>query len=264
MCHDKLHLSIGCQFDLHHMDKILTSAEVEVSFYGAPPKFSLDGGRLVDGGQYQFDAAIPALGARNVPLYLCCNSVASPDEVCIDEATWQMIEAVYAPGNGVIVARHWIAEEIRQRFPGFRFIFSSIGALTETWDEAYLFNAYDVVVCPVNRTNDFSLVKDPLNWSKLEVFLNNECINFGPHCLGHYRYNSLVNSGKILRATFQCPSIVKDSIAIGSIQPSYPDLLHYIQLGVRRFKVIERTAENQDFEVYIKCMQALAAETGSN
>lgn len=256
-----LHLSIGSKFDLHAIDKILADAEVEISFYGAPQKFALDGGRLVNENQSDFDAVVDALRSRCIPFYLCCNTVAAPDVVNIDKETLQVLDSIYTPGNGVVVAQHWIAKEIRKLFPKFQFIFSSIGALTETWDESYIFNNYDVVVCPVSHTNNFNILKNPQNWAKLEVFLNNECIGFGPHCLEHYRYNSLVNSGKITQNIFSCPVVDNNLTDISSIQPSFVDLIKYVQLGVRRFKVIERTADNQDYGVYLQRLHALIAES---
>jgi len=245
-----LEISLGCEFDITAFDELFERG-IRVSFFGAPPAFRLDGGRIIHECKDEFGQVISYLMRRSIPFNLCCNTVLEPNELEIDDQTWKTLEQVYSPNNGVIVSRHWLAERIRSRYPDFRFLFSSIGVLTESWDENVLFSNYDVVVCPVERTNDFSVLSNADNWRKLEVFLNNECIGFGVNCIDHYRYNSEVNNGMIAEAGFTCPNMKRGRTSPRRLQVTVTDVSTYLRLGVRRFKCIERTARGQRFGKYL-------------
>jgi len=252
-----LELSIGCEFDIAAFDA-LDGCGLTVSFFGAPPAFKLDGGRIIHECKDGFGQVISFLMRRSIPFNLCCNTVLEPTELEIDDQTWQTIEQVYSPNNGIIVSRHWLAERIRARYRDFRFIFSSIGVLGEQWDESVLFSNYDVVVCPVERTNDFSFLSSADNWSKLEVFLNNECVGFGATCIDHYRYNSEVNNEMIADTGFTCPNLKRAKVLPRRSQPTLTDVSRYLQLGVRRFKCIERTARGQDFRKHVDLVREVS------
>jgi hypothetical protein len=88
------------------------------------------------------------------------------------------------------------------------------------------------------------------NYSKLEVFINNECIGFNTKCINHYRHNSEINSGLKRESEFICPNI-KPYNDNNILKFSVYDLLKYVELGVRIFKVIERTSTDQNYQYYI-------------
>ena len=247
-----LSLSIGAPLDVTSIDGILRQSGFEIGFYGAPNGFALDGGRVVADSWESYCDVLDYLSSREIAFNLCCNTVLGPNEVRLDDRVTTTLSAAHRPGNGVIVSRHWLAREIRRAFPDFRLVFSSIGTLTEPWEEGQLFAEYDVVVCPVERTNDFSLVRSPSHWAQVEVFLNNECIDFGQRCLAHYRHNSLTNIGHSPPNGFLCPNLCNAGERGAPIQPSLADLRRYIALGVRRFKLIERTAQGQDFRTHFE------------
>jgi collagenase-like PrtC family protease len=245
-----LEISIACEFDLTAFDALVDSG-LAVSFFGAPPHFKLDGGRIIRECKDGFGPVTSFLMRRSIPFYLCCNTVLEATELEIDGQTWRTIEQVYSPINGVIVSRHWLAERIRERYPRFQFIFSSIGAFTEAWDEDFMFSNYDVVVCPTERLNDFSYVSRATNWSKVEIFLNSACVPCGESCRDHYRHHSEVNNRMKPDTDYLCPREGRVTSSKLRIRPTLADVSRYLELGVRRFKCIERTRRGQDFRKYL-------------
>ncbi|WP_157818029.1 hypothetical protein [Candidatus Thiodictyon syntrophicum] len=255
-----LHLSIGSQLDLTRIQELLKHTRgIDISFYGAPSAFALDGGRIVHDSKENFLSVLHYLRERSIPFNVCCSTVLGPDALTIDSRTWDLLAEAYHPRNGVIVARHWIAKEIRDRFPDFRFTFSTIGFLSEGWHEFSLFSNFDVVVCPVPETYNFDLISKAEHWRKLEVFINNECAGFGTNCLSHYRHNSEANRDGNTNALFQCPNLRKGARRKDwRTQPTVNDLLRYYDLGVRHFKVIERTSSAQDYTQYLDLLRHIS------
>ena len=251
-----LNLSIGARLDVRVLEQLSDIAGARVSFYGAPGGFSLDGGRITDESWDDFRSAVIYLSAHKIPFNLCCNTVLDPDRVTLTDRTLATLELAHRPGNGIIVARHWLARRLRDQFPQYRLIFSSIGVLVEDWLEDRLFADYDVVVCPVNRISDFTLLGNPRHWCQLEVFLNNECAAFGEQCLGHYHHTSLVNAGLTKRAEFSCPTLRKPTSGSTAPQPSVNDIRKYISLGVTRFKLIDRTASKLYLQPHLTRLKA--------
>jgi len=242
-----LHLTIGCPFDLDIIRNFSSNINLEISFYGSPPNFILDGGRIIKENSNNFYSAIEYFKRNKIPFNLCCNSVLNSEEITLSKKLFYFLEKIYSPINGVIISRHWIANEIKKKFPDFKYIFSSIGIITEKWDEDYIFSNYDIVVCPVNYTKNFTFLSSSENWSKLEVFLNNECVGFGENCIKHYRYNSEVNNGK-KRDVFICPNL---KTVRYNLEFTKNDVIDYIKLGVKKFKIIDRTSNNQNYQHYI-------------
>jgi hypothetical protein len=159
-----LHLTIGSKFDLELIQKISSNhRDIEISFYGAPPNFVLDGGRIVKDHIEHFYSAIDFFKKAEIQFNLCCNSVLNPNEINLNKELYDFLENMYSPLNGIIVSRHWIADEIKKRFPNFKYIFSSIGILTEKWNEDHIFSSYDIVVCPVQHTKNFKFLSNPNN-----------------------------------------------------------------------------------------------------
>jgi len=105
----------------------------------------------------------------------------------------------------------------------------------------------------VEKTNNFTFLKNQDNWHKLEIFLNNECIGFGTNCIKHYQFNSEVNAGiTTTTENFTCPNLKRACRMKKNIQPSFSDILIYLELGVTRFKAIERISLVQDYQAYIE------------
>ncbi len=253
-------VTIACEFDLAAMEA-LDGDGLRLSFFGAPPCFQLDGGRIIPACKDDFESVVSHLTRRSIPFNLCCNTVLGPDEVEIDRQTWRTIDRLYSPENGIIVSRHWLAERIRERYPEFRFVFSSIGALAEAWDEELLFSAYDVVVCPIERINDFRFLSAAARWRKLEVFLNCGCHRFRPGCIDHYRHISEANNA--MRAAEERGCLAEGLSATNpGIEPSVIDVSRYLRLGVRRFKCLERTYTRQDFTGYLDRVRSASAMSG--
>jgi collagenase-like PrtC family protease len=248
-----LSLTIGSRFDLNVVKLLLSSKQkIGISFFGAPPHFSLDGGRIVENNVGDFNLFITGLKKLEVPFNLCCNTTLNSDQLTLTKETWRILEQAYSPLNGVIVSRYWLAEKIKNRFPDYKLTFSSIGAITEKWDESHLFSEFDVVVCPVEKLNNFTFLKNQDNWHKLEIFLNNECIGFGDNCIKHYQFNSEVNAELATdTSNFICPNIKRGRNKSTNIQPTFSDITKYMKMGVTRFKVIERTSLVQNYQHYI-------------
>jgi hypothetical protein len=248
-----LNLTIGSRFDLDVIKALLPSKQVmNISFFGSPMHFQLDGGRILNNDMGDFEFFIDHLKKLEIPFNTCCNTTLDPDRIVISDETWDILEQAYSPPNGVIVSRYWLAEKIKKRFPNYKIIFSSIGVLTEEWDESRLFSEFDIVVCPVEKTNNFRFLKNQDHWAKLEIFLNNECIGFGDNCIKHYQFNSEVNADIITNTSnFICPNIKRGRNNNMNIQPTLFDIRKYIEIGVTRFKVIERTSLVQNYQHYI-------------
>jgi len=118
----------------------------------------------------------------------------------------------------------------------------------------------DVVVCPVDRTSDFSLVERPRHWPQIEVFVNNEYLYFDPRCPGHYRRNSLTSVGRPPPSDFRCPNLRGTRVARVPPQPAQVDLRRYVSLNVRQFGVvIERTTRRRDLHSHFERLRCAAA-----
>ena len=247
-----LSLTIGSRFDVDVIESLLpTIQNINISFFGSPSSFQLDGGRIVSSDMGNFFQFIDQLRDLHIPFNICANTTLDSDQISISQKTWEILEYAYSSVNGVVVSRHWLAEKIRNRFPDYNMIFSSIGILSEKWDEYRLFSEYQTVVCPVIKTNDFKLLKNDENWKKLEIFLNNECIGFDDNCIKHYQFNSKVNARLIKNCGFICPNIKTGRKCSRNIQPTYYDITKYVDMGVTKFKVIERISLIQDYQRYI-------------
>lgn len=243
-----INLTIGAAFntDLGFLKEL---KGVNVSFFGAPQRFSLDGGRILSDENGRFEKFTKELRLKEIPFNLCCNTVLDETQVRIDKSTLKILEDNYNSENGVIVSRIWLALKLKKLFPDYKLIFSSIGFLVEEWDEHELFELFDIVVCPVSKLNDFFFIQDKSNYLRLEIFLNSECVGFNDDCINHYLHNSFYNMNLKEESFFGCPFI--DT----SLVPINMDVITYRSLGVTHFKLIDRTSPLENISKYLEILK---------
>ncbi len=243
-----LNLTIGTSFN-SSIEALTKITGINLSFFGAPGQFRLDGGRIITSGHFEYLEFTKRLRSMGIPFNLCCNTVLDEMQVEFDENLHEILKDNNLAGNGYIVSRMWLARKLRKLFPSRKLIYSSIGYLIEKWDEDAIFDLFDVVVCPVEELNNFDFLRNSRHYRKLEVFLNNECTGFNKHCYNHYLHNSKYNTKMIADSHFVCPFIDPDS-EINSI-----DVATYRELGVTHFKLIDRTSPIETLTKYLDILE---------
>jgi len=144
-----------------------------------------------------------------------------------------------------------LALKLKKLYPDYKLIFSSIGFLVEKWNEKEIFDLFDIVVCPIQKLNDFYFIQDKSNYLKLEIFLNSECVGFNDNCINHYLHNSMYNMHLVEEDFYRCP-FIDNSLELLNI-----DVMGYRSSGVTHFKLIDRSSTLGDIGKYIKILKVI-------
>ena len=165
------------------------------------------------------------------------------------KASLPVLAAHHRKGNSVIMVDDEFARQVRQDFPLYMRKASVIKKLLSPAAFARAFDLYDIVVLPMERNDDFELLRDLEPKDRIQIFANASCAYTCPAKVC-YRSVSRINRGELAPSGFRCSQTDVYREQFGTV---FFDIDRYADLGYRNFKLVP-------VQPAIKAAQAIARQ----
>ena len=256
-------------------------SKIAVTFFGTVPGISWNGGRLNSRiGTMSVDELIKSvlwLNKRNIGFNFTFNTTLINDSCLKDHLPNKVLQACRSSLNGVVCASTLLGQYLKDKYPEYERIVSSILSPHHIKELEKLFEQFDVIVLPENLNPNFYCLKRLHNLEKIEMILNSSCIYKCPfrdkHAqLIHEDLLREMQGKKAKELPDPCVEMFKhkhdwvvdnEELTVDK-QFIFPEMLPaYIELGIRRFKLLDRTQppeldELLDYWVMLhKCLKQL-------
>lgn len=162
------------------------------SVYGCFPACNLNGGRAFlreRTAQSQMEETFALLAEEGVKARLTLTNMLATEADLHDEYLNAILSTASRYGAEAIVYADVVADYVRERY-GMRCVLSTTRALADVAELNRMTKRYDYVVLDYNRHKDpafLEAIEDP---SKVEVMVNEFCVQGCPHRQEHYLRNS--------------------------------------------------------------------------
>lgn len=216
------------------------------SIYGSPGYHIWNGGRLmqVSNQRNELEYIKDFMASHNIPSRFTFTNCLIEEKHLFDTMCNDTTELFHSELNEIICNSPILEKYLRENYPKYSFISSTTKRLTELDDiNAEYSNDYKLIVLDYKFNNNFEILKDLKDTSKLEILCNAVCFPNCPKRLEHYRLisqaqiennNSLMPVCEATGFTFDKAKKMPHFVSIENINK-------YIDYGVTNFKLEGRT-----------------------
>lgn len=225
--------------------------KISVTFFGSAPGLIWNGGRV----DYMIQS-IPAedlikhvifLNKQNIGFIFTFNNTQITKKDINDRMCNHFLTECHSPLNGVIIANSSLRLYICNMYPEYVLHASSILGYQNLNSLEHLYRDYDIIVLPDDLNINTAFIKSLKYHDRTEIILNNTCIHKCPFKLKHLKYTQeeIARRRKNLPPRqWQLPCYKKIKNKYVGDDKNYinpENLQHFIELGIRHFKFLERT-----------------------
>ncbi len=230
------------------------------SIYGSFPNFIWNGGRTVFGMQLYIEEMkeiVDYFNNRNIPVRFTFTNSMINETHLYDTLGNQLLKNVENNLNEILVNNQLLEDYIRKNYPKFKFISSTTKGLNEDELKAELNKDYKLVVLDYTHNNEWEYIDKFDNLDKLEILVNEVCIENCPIRKQHYD-NLSKQQINFSRKKYKCKFKEKELNDFHTTQKRKHfvsnDLINteYIPRGIVNFKIEGRGAPVENLiESYI-------------